>query len=453
MAEAAGTADATAPLMALGTVLSSLLSWAAIGVYGASPVPVPSAVLDLSAGVPSDPELVTLLWERSPELVDARLKLTQAQSEVGRSRQLPNPSLELGVGTLPLGATNPPGLRPLVDLPNYSVGLSTLVELGKRGPRQSAAKESQRGVALAAYETLRQAVLDLKERLAAIASAEARVAAFTHAAEDAARLTELQQARASKGDVPGLDVDRSMLEQQKLESSVGEARSRLREALLACSERSGVACRPFGDPGRAESYLLKAVEEFPEVRLEERPDLRSLEAQEKAARSSLTLAHRKAIPDVTFRAGYLRDRFVISGSQPNSLFVGASIPLPIFDRGGPEGREAAKAADTASLTRSLLLAQGHRDLDVLKAQLEDVRVRRAALHDRTLPLARDVVARLDQSVRAGSPLQDLLLARRTLEELIADAADVDLTAFQTAAELARVAGYAPPPPAELRSEL
>lgn len=463
---AAGTKGLAQPVlwaeaMSSRSVSAISFGWVLLGVLGThsaraeQPKPSeegPKPILDLGVGVPGDRELAALLWGRSPDLAGARLELTQAQADLSRAYQLPNPSLDLGIGTLPVGATNPPGLRPLVDVPNYSIGVSTPIEVAKRGPRQEAARSAQKAIALRTFEMLRQSVIDLKERIAAVASAEARVAAFSNAAQDAARLTELQQARASKGDAAGLDVDRSMLEQQKLESSVGEARQRLREALLGCSERAGALCRPFGDPDRAERYLDRAVEEIEAADLEQRPDLRALAEQEKSARSSLILARRKVIPDVTVRAGYVRDRFVISGNQPHSLFVGASIALPIFDYGAPEKREAAKAAETASLTRSLLIDQGKRDLEQLRAQLTDVRARRAALHDRTLPLARDVVKRLDQSVRAGAPLQDLLLARRTLEELIADAADVDLAAFQTAAELARVAGYAPPMPSELRIE-
>lgn len=429
--------------------LAGLLTMA-VWVGGAAPPP-PSP-LNLSM-LPDEGALVSLLWQHSPELAEARTRIAAADADLIRAQQLPNPSLDLGWNTVPVDRTNPPGLRPLVDVPNYTVTLSELVELGKRGPRREAARGFRRAAALDVYELLRQRTLDLRERVAEVASAEVRVAALSDAAADAAKLTELQQARASRGDVPGLDVDRALLEQQKLESNVGEARERLRDALLACSQAVGVPCLPFAAPDRANAYLASAPTEVSTAGLEARPDLGALAAQESGARSALTLARRRAIPDLTLRAGYVRDRFVISGNQPQSMLFGVSLPLPLFDRGGAEAREASQAVESSARARALLTEQGRREVEALRAQLLDVNARKATLHHKTLPLARDVVSRLEQSVRAGTPVQDLLLARRTLEELLADTADVDLTAFHTTTELARTAGYAPNPPADLRAAL
>jgi cobalt-zinc-cadmium efflux system outer membrane protein len=67
--------------------------------------------------------------------------------------------------------------------------------------------------------------------------------------------------------------------------------------------------------------------------------------------------------------------------------------------------------------------------------------------ERTLPLARDVVQRLESAVtRGGAPLPDLLLARRTLGDLQLDAADLDLFTFHLTVAHARAAGELPPMP-------
>ena len=92
-----------------------------------------------------------------------------------------------------------------------------------------------------------------------------------------------------------------------------------------------VTCATASDPtlapaGRHTYYVLA-----PAPNLDARPDLRSLQAQEASARSSLTLAKNRWIPDPTFRVGYVLDQFVASGSQHQSLLVGVSIPLPFFD--------------------------------------------------------------------------------------------------------------------------
>src|SRR5262249_8646561 len=96
--------------------------------------PEPDA-LDLSA-LPTETDLVSVLWSRAPDLVAARARIGQASADVLRSQLLPNPTFDFQWGTLPIGPTNPPGLDRLKDVPNYSFTLGELVELGKRGPRQ-----------------------------------------------------------------------------------------------------------------------------------------------------------------------------------------------------------------------------------------------------------------------------------------------------------------------------
>jgi len=84
-------------------------------------------------------KLAALLWDRSPDVLDARTSAGIAASEVTRARAYPNPALDFTWGTIPVGRTNPPDLSDrLNNVPNYNAGLSELVELAKRGPRQAA---------------------------------------------------------------------------------------------------------------------------------------------------------------------------------------------------------------------------------------------------------------------------------------------------------------------------
>src|SRR4051812_14561405 len=90
--------------------------------------------LRLSA-LPDDAELAAMVWQLAPELVPERGRGETARAEALRAHVLPNPALDLSWNTIPIGPTNPVGLSPLADVPNYVVSLSTPLELGKRGPR------------------------------------------------------------------------------------------------------------------------------------------------------------------------------------------------------------------------------------------------------------------------------------------------------------------------------
>jgi hypothetical protein len=86
----------------------------------------------------------------------------------------------------------------------------------------------------------------------------------------------------------------------------------------------------------------------------------------------------------------------------------------------------------------------------LGAQARDAADRRRALDDVSLPLARRLVGTLDRAVQqGGASLGELLLARRTLGELLLDATDVQLLSFRVAAELGRAGAVGPPPPGGL----
>lgn len=402
------------------------------------------------AQLPPDEELVALVWSHSADLAQARAKAASAQAEVARASKLPNPGLDLSVNTLPLGETNPPGLEaPLTHVPNYQIGLSELVEIGKRGPRRQAAQKTAEAARLDALEGLRRAFVDLLDGIGRVASSEQRVAALSGLVADAAELTHLQAERAQRGDAAELDVDRARLDEERLRSTLAEERQRLEAALIDCARLAGLRCEPFGAVERAQAFLdARSQPPLPAHSLEnalgERPDLRSLSAQEEAARSSAALARARRIPDPTFRLGFVYDTFLVSGNQGKSLYAGASLPLPFFERGQADLAQAAAAEGAARASRALLTAQAERDLARLLAQSQALLKRRAAMRAETLPMARGVVERLTRAVQAGgASLQDVLQARRALGELLEDAADLDLAALQVALAIRRTAAPLP----------
>lgn len=410
-----------------------------------------AATLSL-ATMPDEEHLSELLWEHSPDFAAARARVAAAQADVTRAHLLPNPEADLSWNTIPIGPTNPPGLSRLKDVPNYNVGLSELIELGKRGPRQDAARAALTATVLDTLAALRSRTYEVLDRAAEVATTEVRLAQLETLAADAAKLSELQRARAQHGDAAGLDVDRATLEEEQLRTLLGEERAHLADALLACTRTAGVTCEPFGGRDTATAFLSARLSRAPApTNLYARPDLRSLEAQEQSARASLALARRRWLPDPTVRAGYVRDQFVVSGNQRDSLYVGLSVPLTFFDHGQADAAAASASLESARQSREQLRTQAAREVESLTAQLQAVQERRERLRGQTLPLAEGVVQRLDAAVRAGgAALQDLLLARRSYGELLLHAADLDLTAFHLTLELDRARAAGPAAPAPLR---
>lgn len=407
------------------------------------------ALLGALSAPSNDSELASLVWERSVELQAARARNAQAQADAAKARLLPNPTLDVSYNTIPVGVHNPP-TEPFFSIPNLQVGASELIELGKRGPRQEATAKYAKSVGLDTIEQLRQRFFDMKELYADIATSQARIASFTQLVAGAARLTELEEARAKNGEAASLDLDRARLEEEKLRGTLSEENERLRASLRTCTLSLGDECAPFADAAAAAEFLERlAVVQGASA--ETRPDVLSLEAQAESARAAKVLAERQAIPDLTVRFGYVKDWFVTSGNQPNSLFVGVSLPLPLFDRGQHEAQAAAVAAMASERARSLILESAQKSLTGIGTELTAFEDRRARLRGNTLPLAKKIVDRLSEAVgRGAADLQDLILARRNLEELSIDALDVELAAFKLSITRARLSGVVPPLPPELQ---
>ena len=430
--------------------LASLLAVA----WLAGPAHATAGTLSL-AQLPDDAELAALLWQRNPDVVAARARIAQAQAEVDRAERLPNPTLDVAWNTIPIGETNPAHLdQPLLNVPNYQVGLSTPIELGKRAPRKQATRYGRQAALLDAAEILRLAHLDLLSAIGQVATSEERIASLDEQVADAVRLTLLAHERVTHGDAAPLDEERAQLEEAKLRSLLAEEQHHLSEGLLACGRAAGVVCQPFLSVEKAHAFLdTHASLPDPaglDQALEKRPDLQSLVAQEAAADSALRLARARRLPDPTIRVGYTRDQFLVSGSQENSLGISVSLPLPISERGQADAALALSARNMAQATRRLRREEAQRDLARRLDDFRALKVQQANMRQQYLPLARSLVDSLTATVKAGgAPLPELLLARRRLSELLADSSDLDRSVFEAALALRRLSGaeaISPPQP-------
>jgi cobalt-zinc-cadmium efflux system outer membrane protein len=223
----------------------------------------------------------------------------------------------------------------------------------------------------------------------------------------------------------------------------------LAESLRACTELVGARCLPFGDRGRASAWLERTFE-VTSADVAQRPDVRSLEATQKSAEAAQLLAERHWAPDPTLRVGYVHDRFTISGNQQNSLYVGLSFPLPVFDHGQADAAAAGVAASAAARARDRLVLVASSQLARVEAELSSIEARQRRLRQHSLPLAQSVVERLNAAVtRGAAPIQELLLARRTYAELLLTANDLDRASFRLRVARARVTGVGFTLPKEL----
>ena len=404
--------------------------------------PGPSAPI---ATLLADPQaLVAWLTRMNPDVHAASARVAQANDQVGASRAWQNPTLDLGLNNISVGRFNrvAPGVS-RSDTLSYSVGLSQTFELGKRGPRNEAAKLHRDASAEDYRGTLLGLLTDARAAMTRVAYLAARQHILDESLLSAQSMADLTKIRLDRGDVSGVDHARLLLDSDRVGRDVSDNRSDLQDALADCEALLFAPCQADGatlDAAEKSAGGQFAADDLNGA-IAARPDLRALRFEQRAAVVEGTLHRRSAIPDPTLSVAYTRDYYEVAGAQPHTLGVSASIPLPFFDHGQYRAREADHRAEVlsavlqstqrhaASDARSLLIRR-----HLLEQKLENIQ-------NTALPRSNEVVGSTTTAYQRGQiSLTDLLIARREHAALQLEEADTRFALFSVENELRRALG-------------
>jgi outer membrane protein, heavy metal efflux system len=393
---------------------------------------VPTPQLDLKT-------LVQLVTRRSTAVATENIAALAAKSEARQAHLLGNPILDATWGTIPIGSTNPPGdAAPLANIPNYSVGLSYTVLLGKRGPRQERAHALVEGAAASVEAVARANALDLARVFGTLAASSLKVEGLRHQVVESRDLIALAKARLDTGFGSPLDVDRLEIELHRVEQEVAATEGEELVQLAQCTEIVRERCAPFASSAEARRFVEVWVDHADRAggNVEQRPDVRALDAYRRAAGAEADLGHAQAIPDPQLRVGYMRDLHTSAGSQENSFSLGVTLPLPLFDHGQAVAQGAEERQDRLRDLRSTIVGTSSIHAAALREALRIQERRRDSLEGVILPRARGVIAELTRVVNNRLlPLTDVIQARRTLNELFIQESDTYGDLFARAVDL------------------
>ncbi|MDE2052614.1 MAG: TolC family protein, partial [Gammaproteobacteria bacterium] len=240
--------------------------------------------------------------------------------------------------------------------------------------------------------------------------------------------------QAPQEDVLQADVERAMLEQQRLEweRDLTVAQSRM-NALL---DRAPQA--PIPAPAELPARSALPAEEILAQRVLAHPQLEELAAEERAAEAQQRLAQKDRFPKFGVSAGY-NNMWADPAMRP---MVGLSITVPI-DQGKYRAdidaahAEARRAASTLEDQRAALLA----DLSADYAAAREARQSVALYRDQLVPLAESAldVARTEYSSGRGDFLNVLTAERHRLDTELG-LARMQSEYFRALAELDRASG-------------
>lgn len=418
--------------------LGIVLAWFAIWVTDVAAADRPKAAETARAGTLLRDDRALANWmSRSHEVSAAKDELSAARADYRDSQLLPNPNLDLGVSNLALGPSNPRDL-PLGNMLIYGAGVSELVELGKRGPRGEAAAmrayAAERGVA----STLGARVADARLALGRLLYAKARANELDQSLTQARAAAAVAKGRLDHQALSGVDYDRLLIDLGGVESETVRAHADIDAAQVECDTVLRAHC--VADDVDV-SALQRAEDGAKAPAIEQRADIAQLSYQAAAEEKDAILAGRRAIPDLTFRLGYTRDTFTVSGDQAHTLGLTISAPIPVFDRGQHAKSAALSRASSFNNQRASAIAGAKSAIAALQARKQAIAGALAKLEQESLPRVDAVLRAQEHGLTEGQlDITDLVLARRDAITLRLRSLDLQFELFSTNNELRQALG-------------
>src|SRR5580658_9717627 len=362
----------------------------------------------------------------NPTLKAARLNIDESRAAEITAYLRPNPDLS---GTLdqinPFSKQPPPSGGPNVYRPfAYTEPYGSISYLHERQHKRELRRDQARESTTIAESTYldqeRGLVFNLRSAFVQTLQAKAFLENARENLEYWDKELDLNRLRLKAGDIAQLDLNRLELQRVQFESDFETALVNLRTAkiqlLMLLNDRTPID--RFDVSGAFDfSEELKPLEEFRNIALAARPDLRAAVQNVELAKITHQLAVANGSTDPTFSIWYSNNPSFSNPFADQTVGGSVSVPLRIFDRN--QGEKARTQVDIArnERLREASEAQVFNDVDsaywTLVQNLNLLNPYKA----RYLPMATDVRDKMSCSYRnGGSSLLDYLDAEKSYRD-------------------------------------
>jgi cobalt-zinc-cadmium efflux system outer membrane protein len=387
-----------------------------------------------------DHALAVWVAGHSQDVAAARSEAEAARAVQRGATLLPNPVVDVAVSNFALGKTNPanfPRDKTLI----YGVGLSEMIELGKRGPRGSAAQLRAEAAETRVASTVSERIALARSALGRVLYAQARASELDSSLAQASAAVEVAKGRLDHQALSGVDYDRLLIDLAGIQTEAAHAHADAAGAEAQCAAALLARC----DVADATVKELEPAAPVPATWqptvLNERADIRALKLERSATQQDAKLASARAIPDLTFRLGYTHDSFTYSGDLGNSLALSVSAPLPFFDHGQHAKAEALARGAQLTQLASGTITRARGDVTSLFTRKSSVVAAIATLDNDSIPRANGVLSAEERGLLEGQlDITDLVLARREAIGLRLQALDLHFELFLIRNDLRQALG-------------
>lgn len=338
-------------------------------------------------------EALKIATDNNPEFRAKALNLDIREADIKTAKARPNPSLLTDSGTAES---------------TYRVGLTYNIELGgKRGKRTELSKtllETEAELLNSERLNFRR---DIRQAYAQLYYSKQKLDILKQVDENSKKLFTIAQKREKVGDIPLLEVSQVELSKIVTESQYERAVYQVKEAhhqlefLLNTQldeniELSSPNTLPYLPANLSMDSLSSEV--LIELALENRPELKASQLNQKLMEQELALTKSKRVPDLLVSAG---PDFVTNNDSGIGAFVMTQLTLPVFNR--------QAGAIEANLARKNQLALEHQStINKLKTEVDHAYLaymfQRKVLsryEEELLPKSNEIVEKVYKSFELG----------------------------------------------------
>jgi cobalt-zinc-cadmium efflux system outer membrane protein len=380
-----------------------------------------------------------IAFERNWDLLAAKSGIDAAQAQLLIAKEFPNPTASIStakIGDQESSTTMGNGLWER----NYDsiAAVNQLIEIGgKRRDRQTSAKAGVIGARARFFDARRSLEQGVTKAYVAALLADENARVLNESAKMLRHEVEIAQARLKAGDISDSDEKQIENNADTFELQAKSAEAAAVQARITVEILLGVA-QPRGNwtPTDTLEQIVAAAPQFNEPKTNAlRPDVLAAQADLNQSQANLKLQKAMRIPDPTFTIG--AEHNPPGGGPPvDTLLVGVSFPLPLWNFNRGEIKAAQATVDQNALALEKAKAQTASDIANAQIAYNEASERLQRYQNQILPKSQKVRESVAFAYeKGGAALVDLLEAERTDNDARLAAAQAMSDTASTVADL------------------
>jgi len=293
-------------------------------------------------------QAIDLALAHSHNLKAARTQIDQKKAQEVTASLRPNPALNWDGLYLPVFSPSQFNSDFLTSVTEFDVGVSYLIERGKKRQRRiDAARDATSVTRAQVSDNERTLIFNVAQQFIQAQLAQSTLEFAQNDLDSFQQTVKISQEQYRVGDISEGDLLKIKLQLLQFQTDVSSARVAKVQALASLRQLLGFDAVPADYQIEGEfSYkpLSLNVDDLQAQALKSRPDLLAAEAGVQAAQSQIALAKANGKVDLTTSVTYSHV------SDANLMGASFSIPLPVFDRNQGEIARTRFAATQADET-------------------------------------------------------------------------------------------------------